>query len=229
MAAIWSAIEQATMPETARIQLFERAAAAMVNHMADLLRISAGTTAPATVIAELGSGVQDLSHSSDRLLSDDGRAGSTRMAREFIAAGAPEQLAAEVAHLFDLDGTIGLARLAQDSGIGAQDLTRAFVLLGSTLGLDWAQHTAERMSPSDPWERLLVNGLARDFQHMRLDFLRRSAAQGDPVQAAARWAEAQAPAINQFRTMLGRAQSAVPVAPAMLAQIASQARNLLGR
>jgi glutamate dehydrogenase len=229
MTAIWSAIEHAAMPETARIQLFERAAAAMVNHMADLLRISAGTTAPATVIAELGGGVQDLSHSSDRLLSDDGRAGSTRMAREFIAAGAPEQLAAKVAHLFDLDGTIGLARLAQDSGIGAQDLTRAFVLLGTTLGLDWAQHTAERMSPSDPWERLLVNGLARDFQHMRLDFLRRSAAQGDPVKAAARWAEAQAPAINQFRTMLGRAQSAVPVAPAMLAQIASQARNLLGR
>lgn len=229
MATIWSAIEQDVMPETARIQLFERAAAAMVNHMADLLRISAGTAAPAAVIAALNSVVQDLSRSSDRLLSDDGRAGSTRMAREFVAAGAPEQLAADVAHLFDLDGTIGLAQLAQDSGIGAQELTRAFVLLGSTLGLDWAQHIAERMSPSDPWERLLVNGLARDFQHMRLDFLRRCARRGDPVQAAERWAEAQAPAIRQFRTMLGRAQSAVPVAPAMLAQIASQARNLLGR
>ena len=229
MAAIWSAIEQAAMPETARIQLFERAAAAMVNHMADLLRVSAGTAAPATAIAELGAGVRDLSATTDRLLSNDGRALSIRMIEDFGAAGAPPMLAAEVAHLFDLDGTIGLARLAKDSGVGAQDLTHAFVLIGTTLGLDWAQHAAERMSPSDPWERLLINGLARDFQHMRLDFLRRAGGKGDPVQTVERWADGQAAAIRQFGAMLVRAQNTVPVAPAMLAQIAGQARNLLGR
>ena len=52
------------------------------------------------------------------------------------------------------------------------------------------------------------------------------------VSAAAaieRWAEAQAPAIRQFRAMISRAQARTPVAPAMLAQIASQARNILGR
>ena len=49
----------------------------------------------------------------------------------------------------------------------------------------WAQMTAARMSPSDPWERLLVNGLARDFQQMRLDFLRRAmAGTGNPAAAA---------------------------------------------
>jgi glutamate dehydrogenase len=66
--------------------------------------------------------------------------------------------------------------------------------LGTRLGLDWAQQTAARMSPSDPWERLLVNGLARDFQQMRLDFLRRTIMAGkcDPATAVTRWAEAQA-------------------------------------
>ena len=86
------------------------------------------------------------------------------------------------------------------------------------------------MSPSDPWERLLVNGLARDFQQMRLDFLRRNAAKkSEPAAAVERWALEQAAAILQFRRVITRAQTALPVAPAMLAQIASQARNLLAR
>jgi glutamate dehydrogenase len=58
----------------------------------------------------------------------------------------------------------------------------AFTRLGAVLGLDWAQATAARLSPSDPWERLLVGGLARDFQQMRLDALRRWNG-GDPVAA----------------------------------------------
>ncbi|HMT46904.1 MAG TPA: hypothetical protein PKE59_07185, partial [Novosphingobium sp.] len=87
-----------------------------------------------------------------------------------------------------------------------------------------------RMSPSDPWERLRINGLARVFQQMRLVFLRRAMGAGnDPAAAVARWADEHALAVAQFRKVVARAQAAAPVAPAMLAQIASQARNLLGR
>ena len=155
---------------------------------------------------------------------------STRMRAELAALGAPEAESAAVATLFDLDGTIGLARLSRDSGVSARAITAAFTDLGARLGLDWAQMTAARMNPSDPWERLLVNGLARDFQQMRLDFLRRVMGQtGDAGAAVAGWAETHAAAIGQFRQMVKRAQGAVPVAPAMLAQVASQARNLLGR
>ena len=52
---------------------------------------------------------------------------------------------------------------------------------------------------------------------------------GNPAAAVQLWADAQAGAISQFRTVITRAQAATPVAPAMLAQIASQARALLGR
>jgi glutamate dehydrogenase len=230
MAAVWQAIETEDMPELARIRMFDRAAAALVNHMADLLRVSAGTPAPGREFAELAAGVNELSRQAQHLLSDEARAQSGRLAGEWVAAGAPPKLAAKVAHLFELDGSIGLARLARDSRIATAELTRAFTAIGTALGLDWAQQAAERMSPSDPWERLLVNGLARDFQHMRLDFLRRNArGTGDAAAAVERWSAGQAPAIRQFRTMVGRAQSAGTLAPAMLAQIASQARNLLGR
>ena len=147
--------------------------------------------------------------------------------------GAPERLAAKVAHLYDLDGSIGLASLSKDAVIDARALTAAFTDLGQRLGLDWAQSTAAMLNPSDVWERLLVAGLSRDFQQMRLEFLRRlsrrKGAKEDPSAAVANWSDEHAAAISQFRSVIGRAQTAASVAPAMLAQIASQARNLLGR
>ena len=100
--------------------------------------------------------------------------------------------------------------------------------------LDWAQGAAWRLNPSDTWDRLLVAGLARDFQQMRLDFLARtgvgkSDSKAGPGAAVADWAEAQATAVRQFRALIARAQASVVVSPAMLAQLASQARNLLAR
>ena len=237
--AIWSGIESAVMPEAARIGLFDRAAAALRTQMADLLRAGQGTLKPSQLVEELAPGVRELSSSAARLLAGEAQVQSERMRGELIAGGAPEASARQVAHLFDLDGAVGLARLARDSALEASALTEAFGQVGAMLGLDWAQQTAARMNPSDPWERLLVAGLARDFQQMRLDFLRRmqgarkaaKSAPGatGPGGAVARWAEAQAPAIRQFRAMVARAQASAAVTPAMLAQIASQARNLLGR
>ena len=230
MAAIWHGIEIQPMSEGARILLFERAASVMSDHIADLLRVGGGTLVPSQLVTELEPGVSELSHDTHSLLAGEGRSQSAAMIDALVAAGAPAAQSAAVAKLFDMDGAIGLARLARDNGIGARTLTAAFSDLGARLGLDWAQQTAARMSPSDPWERLLVNGLARDFQQMRLDFLRRNGGkQGAAAAAVERWAAAQAPAIAQFRTVIARAQTAMPVTPAMLAQIASQARNLLAR
>ena len=139
-------------------------------------------------------------------------------------------MARKVAHLFELDGVVGLAKLAREADVSALELTDAFTDLGVKLGLDWAQGTAALMDPSDVWERLLVAGLARDFQQMRLDFLRDlvgSKAKVSPSKAIEAWAHDNHLAIRQFRTMVERAQAHSPVAPAVLAQIASQARNLL--
>ncbi|WEK45363.1 MAG: NAD-glutamate dehydrogenase [Candidatus Andeanibacterium colombiense] len=230
MDAIWQRIETAKMPETARIALFTRASAALTDHMADLLRVGRGALEPAKLAGDLGAGVKELSAAADRLLADEARGRSQSSREEFVAAGAPAAEAAMVAHLHDLDGAIGLARLAKERGTKVTLLAQAFVDLGARLGLDWAQQTAAAMSPSDPWERLLVNGLARDFQHMRLDFLQRTiTGKGDPLRAVKVWAETQQAAIGEFRATVARARSAVPAAPAMLAQIASQARNLLAR
>jgi glutamate dehydrogenase len=229
MAAIWTSLETAAMPEAARLVLFRRSSTAFRTQIADLVRVSSARTTATKLVAELAPGVTKLAAQTSRLLNVEGRTQAGRMLDAFAAAGAPNAEAAMVAKLYDMDGAVGLARLARDSKIDPLTLTGAFTDLGARLGLDWAQMTAARMSPSDPWERLLIAGLARDFQQVRLEFLRRQPRSKSPGECVATWAEQEADAVRAFRSVIARAQAAAPVAPAMLAQIASQARNLLGR
>ena len=230
---LWAELETASMPETARLYLFRHAAGALRSQMADLIRVGASTMPLSELIASLQERVTQLSSGAEELLTDASIRQSNKLKAEFIEMGAPERLAARVTHLYDLDGAVGLAALSRNAEIDARALTAAFTDLGERLGLDWAQSTSALMNPSDVWERLLVAGLSRDFQQMRLEFLRRlsrrKGAKTDPLSAVADWAEAHAEAIRRFRAMIGRAQAQGDVAPAMLAQIASMARNLLGR
>ncbi|MBY0521414.1 MAG: NAD-glutamate dehydrogenase, partial [Sphingomonas sp.] len=142
--------------------------------------------------------------------------------------GAPAPLAQKVVRLFELDGAVGLADLGERLRIDESILTRAFTRLGQALGLDWAQATAARIKSSDPWERLLIAGLARDFQQIRLDFLGRGDG-NDPQLLVDRFLGENDARIVQFRNLVDRARRATVPNAAMLAQIAGQARVLLGR
>ncbi|TMM48308.1 NAD-glutamate dehydrogenase [Qipengyuania marisflavi] len=233
LAPLWEELEQADMAEKARLVLFDRLAASIGNLVSDVLRAGAGQIEPSKMFAELGKGVRILTESTDQLLAKELRLQSAKLQEGFTAVGAPERIAEHVSRLFDLDGSVGLARLAKETDIEPKSLTLGFSAIGETLGIDWAQSTAALMNPSDVWERLLVSGLARDFQQMRLDLLRRlsrrKGAKEDMPEAVAKWVDDHEGGVRQFRAMIDRAQSQSPVAPAMLAQIASMARNLLGR
>ena len=231
--ALWREVDEAAIPEAARLALFDRLAAAVGNLMSDVLRTAAGKIEPGAMIAALGDGVTALVEARDELLTAEPRARSLALRQGFVAAGATEALGTKIANLFDFDGAVGLAQAALATGIDATLLTHAFADVGTRLGLDWAQGIAAHMSPSDVWERLLVSGLARDFQQMRIEFLRRlmrsDGGKDDPRGAVTEWAARNEQAVAQFRHMIARAQARPPVGPAMLAQIASQARNLLER
>ncbi|MCZ8368739.1 MAG: NAD-glutamate dehydrogenase [Porphyrobacter sp.] len=230
---LWRELESADIPEAARLALFDRLAAAVGNLMSDVLRTASGKVAAGAMIGQLAEGVTALVAGREELLTEEPRARSKALQAGFVSIGAPEGLAAKVANLFDFDGAVGLAQAALAGGIEPLLLTHAFTDIGTALGLDWAQGTAAHMSPSDVWERLLVSGLARDFQQMRIEFLRRlmqaKAGKADPRGSVAEWAARNAAGVAQFRAMIARAQARPPVGAAMLAQIASQARNLLER
>ncbi len=233
MGKIWQALDEARIPETARLLLFDQAALALRGHMADLLRAGGCVQGPTQLQEEIGGAVAELVKAADSILGSQARSHVDELSQRLVEAGAPEKLAGMVAQIFALDGSIGLARLASDTSIDTLELTHGFVRLGEALGLDWAQTKAAVMSPADPWERLLVAGLARDFQQMRFDFLRRLAGGGKGKQGVERgieaWLGQHAASIAHFRSVIARAQGSAPVSPAVLAQIASQARNLLLR
>ena len=233
MGDLWSAIDTADIPETARLKLFERAAKGMRVQMSDLLFADIDVADPAAGIAAIAKPVRVLAEATDSLLAEESKAVSTRLIEELAQAGAPTALAARVAHLFEMDGAVGLARLSIEQDIEVRGLTRAFTELGQILGLDWAQGSAAMMAPSDVWERLLIAGIARDLQHIRFAFLRRlsrrKGAKDDMPAMVARWAADNATAVSRFTAMIGRAQVQAPVAVPVLAQIASMARTVLTR
>ncbi|WP_439468050.1 NAD-glutamate dehydrogenase [Blastomonas fulva] len=226
--AIWAEFDHAEMDEQVRLMLFDATANIVRVHIADVLRASADGLMPGAIVAALKPGVDALIAQMDNLLNAEARLQAARQAQDLVSQGASSVHAAHIVRLTGLDGAAGLANLASTSATDPMLLTQAFADLGATLGLDWTQMTAARMSPSDPWERLLVSGLARDFQQMRLDFLQRAKG-SDPQDYVAGWTEANLPRIKQFRTLVDRARMDAAPSVAMLAQIASQARILLAR
>jgi glutamate dehydrogenase len=226
--SLWQAIDTAPMPETARLMLFNQLAVETRAQMADIIRnahegrdVSAATAVYAPV-------VQKLSAALDGLLPNDIRLQTERFGARLTENGAPRKIADRLVQLAQLDGAIGLAALSSVQKGDVTALTRAFTALGDALGLSWAQGAAMQVDTHDPWERLLVAGLARDFQTMRLDFLRRRAAK-KPLEDAQTWLQANAVRVSVFKAMVDRARMTGVPTPAMLAQVAGQARVLLGR
>jgi glutamate dehydrogenase len=130
--------------------------------------------------------------------------------------------------LYEVDNAFGIAALAFNQKIDALEITKAYVILGEALGLDWAQQQISRFIPSDPWERLLIAGLERDFEQLRIDFLGRLRNE-DIVASTTKWIERHVSRIDQFRQSVTEAKTAGTVTASMLAQVARQARILLGR
>jgi glutamate dehydrogenase len=226
--ALWRDIETVAMPEAGRLALFDGVARAVRSQVADLLRVITPGSLPSAVLARVSAGVAKLAMQTTELLLQEARAESARISAVLTRAGAPEGLVARVVRLYEVDGAIGLVDLSTRSNTDETSLTRAYTRLGEALGLDWAQAAASRLAPADPWERLLVAGLARDFEQMRLEFLARDGTR-DPDAAVEAWLRDNPARVTQFTALVGRARHAAVANTAMLAQVASQARRLLAR
>ena len=226
--ALWRAIDMAKMDEHARLHLFEQAAIELRAHMADMTRHAVAGRLPSAAAAALAAPVRILEAAIDDLLPAQSRLQTQQFNERLCAMGVPKPLAARVVRLAEMDGVIGLAALSLSTGVDPCALTRAYALLGAELGIDWLQGVAMAMTPSDPWERLLAAGLARDFNAMRLEWLSRTG--GDaPESAAALWIAANTARIAQLRVTIDRSRVTGTPSLAMLAQIGGQVRVLLMR
>ena len=225
--ALWETLDTADMPEASRLMLFEQVAFEMRAHMADILRNSVADRTNDKAISVYRPAVARIAASIDTLLPAEAERQTRAYAEKLIRHGAPRKIAERIVRLAELDGAIGVVALAARKGLNEVAITRAFTHIGEAMGLDWAQGTAMQLDPSDPWERLLAAGLARDFQAMRLDFIARIGG-SDPEVATSAWLLTHTSRVITFRTMIERAKGSVATS-AMLAQIAGQARVLLAR
>jgi len=228
MHELWDELDNADMPEQVRLALFEQASTGLQLHIADLLRTTSPDLDPGQLVDLLQPGLAKLEAMVDDLLRPEGRAEAGSLRAELDAMGAPQHIARRIVRLVEMNGAVGLAMLGQKQKADEIQLTRAYTKLGEALGLDWAQHAANNFQARDQWERLLTAGLARDFEQLRLEFLERRTSD-DPKATVDKWVEDQGPRIQQFRRTVERARTASITTAPMLAQIATQARVLLGR
>jgi glutamate dehydrogenase len=225
---LWRDLDGLQVPEQVRLELFDQASQGAQLHIADLLRCSSAEMKIEEMVATVRPGLEKLNAAVDDLLRQEARTEGSAQRERLLGLGAPEGIVNRIVRLFDLNGGIGIATLGQKLGIDEVALTRAYTKLGEALGLDWAQAAANRFAARDPWERLLTAGLARDFEQLRLEFLERRKSD-DPKATVDQWVSAQGPRIDQFRRTVDRARTASVTTAPMLAQIATQARVLLGR
>jgi len=225
---LFERIEQADTSEATRLALLSAAGEAARLHVSDLMRAAPGNTAPGALIARLKPGVARLEGGLDTLLRQEARSQAEALRAHIAVDDAPADIVDRIVLLHELDGAIGTAALAARASLDELAVTQAYVRLGEALGLDWAKAATLRFVPNDAWERLLAAGLARDFEQLRLEFLARNE-KGDPRDVVEAWLKAQAPRVEQFRALVDRIRQSSTQTPAMLAQIAAQARGLLAR
>ncbi|MFL6858897.1 MAG: NAD-glutamate dehydrogenase domain-containing protein, partial [Allosphingosinicella sp.] len=228
MADFWEELDSVRLAEPLRLELFDQASKALQLHIADILRNTSGSTKLAEMVEDLAPGLEQLGAVVGGLLRREVASEAAGRRKRLVDMGAPAAIADKIVHLFELNGGIGIAALGRRLGLDVIALTNAYTRLGEALGLDWAQGAANRIQARDQWERLLTAGLARDFEQLRLDFLARKKAE-EPLEAVDKWVAAQGPRIDQFRRVVDRARNAPVTTAPMLAQVATQARVLLGR
>jgi glutamate dehydrogenase len=225
---LWSQIEQAELAEPVRIELFSMAASTVRSHLSDVLRASGGEIRISALCEALEPGVRKISAAAAKLIRSEVRNEAAARRDRLLALGASEEIVRGLVRLYELDGVFGIAALAARQDLDELAVTRAYTRLGEALGLDWAQQQVARFVPGDQWERLLTAGLARDFEQLRIEFLSRCRG-SDFDDCVDGWIEHHGPRIEQFRELIARARTEAHVSASMLAQIASQARILLGR
>ena len=225
---LWERIEDAAVPEAVRIELFQIAARSVRSHVSDILRSTGAEDSVADLVMLLEPAMGAISVATTKLIRSEVRNEAVARREHLLALGADSVIVEGLVRIFELDGVFGISALAAKRQIDARLLAEAYTRLGEALDLDWAQQQVARFEPTDHWERLLVAGLERDFEQLRLEFLARGR-DGDPLAAVNRWIERQGPRIEQFRKLIFQGRNAGAVTASMLAQIASQARILLAR
>jgi glutamate dehydrogenase len=116
MDSLWRELDRIAVPEEVRLELFEQASQGLQYHIADLLRSSSGSTKIEEMVATLRPGLQQLSGALGGLLREEARNQAGGHRQRLLSLGAPDHLVTRIVRLFELNGAVGIAALAQRLG-----------------------------------------------------------------------------------------------------------------
>jgi glutamate dehydrogenase len=226
--SLWRAIDAAEVDPRTHIELHTASVRGLRAQMNDTLRASRAEALPSVLLKAWQPGLARLAKIADRLLKPEPRAQVERYRQELARIGAPAAIAEQLVRIEALDGAIGTVKLAAELGVAERAVVDAYTSLGETLGLDWARGVTLQISPSDPWERLVIAGLLTDFEQLRLDLIRRiTKPRGDPVKAVDAWLAANKGSADQLTRSVALARGSGVFSTAMLAHLGSKTRIAL--
>lgn len=228
--SLWPAIEAASKDGRVVLALMDRAASAIAFHLTDIARLYPAETGPDAIVERLAAANNSLAAQIDDWAKGTVADEINRLQADEFMSQAPADLLDRLARLQALDGVIGIADLAVTLKLTGKEvlLARAYNTLGNRLGLDWAKAQALALPVSGQWEKLLINGIARDLEQSRLDLLARIYNEGQsPVEAVDNWLGTTTLQLTRFDALIANVRKQPEITAAMLAQIARQARVLL--
>ena len=224
--ALWDQIETARVDEPVRLQLYGELTLAIRALVADLA-VRTGAERPSALVERLAAPLERIEKKVDQLLRPEPRAQVEAVKARLQALGAPPRILARLATLHALTGAVGIAALSTDLGLDETRVAHAYTRLGEALGIDWARGASASIRSQDAWERLLLAGVVRSFETMRLDLMRRIVPPGgDPERHVEEWLSGHRPAAEELKRMIAAARGA-PATLAMVAHIANVARVAL--
>jgi glutamate dehydrogenase len=108
---LWQRIENAALPETARIELFAAAARSVRAHLGDIIRAGAGETTVSSIVEMLAPGIDRIAECTDALIRNEVRSEAKARRDAYIALGADRSVVEALVRLYELDGAFGVVAL----------------------------------------------------------------------------------------------------------------------
>jgi len=210
---LFSSIEHGDAGHEDLIERLETAGGVVRKRIADIIRIAPSGLLP-----------NDIS-SSIREFAGGGKM-SARSAADLD--GATDSPAVRLQKLSEFDGFIGIAALVTSQGWELASTLEARRRLDHALNLDWLETAIGDVTPSSDWDRLLITGLMRDLEALKISFLI-LAGDTDPGGFVNDWLTHNSDRVERFGLLAQRARTSPSVSLAMLAQISGQLRTLLER
>jgi glutamate dehydrogenase len=145
---------------------------------------------------------------------------------EFVQAGMPPELAADLALLPRLTAAPDVTMLAQETNIALDKAAELYFGLGARLGLDRLRMMAAKLKLSEHWDRLALRRLLDDLSATQRGIAGRLLKRGEGQDALACWAANNEAALTRTREFLNVMEASGDLSIAKLMLASSQVQNL---